>query len=37
MVYSNLENLLIEAAKKHNYEEELNFVMELYKDDFDES
>lgn len=35
-VYSNLEDLLVKAVKKENYDEELKFVVEFYKDDFNQ-
>ena len=34
-LYSNLEALLVKLAKKEKYNEEFQFVIELYKDDFD--
>ena len=34
-LYSNLEALLVKAAKKENYNEELQCVTDFYKDDFD--
>ena len=34
-LYSNLEALLVKAAKKEKYDEEFQFVIEFYKDDFD--
>ena len=34
-LYSNLEALLVKAAKKEKYNEEFQFVIEFYKDDFD--
>ena len=34
-VYSNLENVLVKAVKKENYDE-LKFVVDFYKDDFNE-
>ena len=35
-IYLNLEQLLIKAAKKCEYEEEYKFVTDFYKDDFDQ-
>ena len=32
-MYSNLENVLVKAVKKENYDEELKFVIDFYKDD----
>ena len=34
-LYSNLEALLVKAVKKEKYDEEFQFVIEFYKDDFD--
>ena len=34
-LYSNLEALLVKVAKKEKYDEEFQFVIEFYKDDFD--
>ena len=34
-LYSNLEALLVKAAKKEKYDEEFQFVTDFYKDDFD--
>ena len=34
-MYSNFEALLVKAAKKEKYDEEFQFVIEFYKDDFD--
>ena len=34
-LYSNLEALLVKAAKKEKYNEEFQFVIKFYKDDFD--
>ena len=34
-LYSNLEALLVRAAKKENYDGEFQFVIDFYKDDFD--
>ena len=33
--YSRLESLLLKAASKKNFREDLNFVCDLYKDDFE--
>lgn len=32
----NLENLILKAARKESYEEELKYIIEFYKDDFTE-
>ena len=34
-LYSNLEALLVRAAKKETYDGEFQFVINFYKDDFD--
>ena len=34
-LYSNVEALLVKAAKKEKYDEEFQFVTDFYKDDFD--
>ena len=35
-VYSKLEELVLKAAKKESFEEELKFLIDFYKDDFNE-
>ena len=33
-VYSNLEGMLVKAVRKDNYDEELQYIVDFYKGDF---